>query len=161
MCGPGAEIKETPQERISAQKDVELWNYYQQYYKPLMDKYIAQTTDPTAQAEEKAQVAGQINAEVMKNVDPSKVSANPVENTRRLAGLATQGAGAQVGGQSAVKFRQLGALEDIINVGKGEEASAQKGLEVSAEQSVQRAIAKKQLQAQKMQGISSGIGSII
>jgi hypothetical protein len=151
MCGggPSTSIDPTPEEAAVVSKDIDLWNYYQDNFKPMIDKYIGVETDPGRVAEEKKAVAGEVKGEMMKNIDPSKVSPNPVENTKKMTDLATMTSAAEVKGESAERGRYLGSLEDIISVGRTQETAAMGSLQSLAQTATQKEIASKQMKLEK------------
>jgi hypothetical protein len=162
MCGGGgsSQVSETDDMQVQARINTQLWDYYQNNYQPLIDKYSKLATDPERQTEQERQVAGRLDAEVMKNVDPSKVSSNPVANTKRMADLSRAGAGVQVQGQGGVKSRQIGDVQNVINIGRGQETTAQAGLEEIAGQSLRTELASKELQQQEQGAMENAYGSV-
>lgn len=144
------------QQKINA----ELWNHYVTNYKPLIEKYSAKVVDPAIQALEEKDVAGRINAEIMRNVDPRKVSSNPVENTRMLSGLAEVGAGVKVQGQGGARSRVLADVQNVIDIGRGKAATAQAGLGDIAEQSLRSEISSRAAQEQEQAAIENAYGSV-
>jgi len=125
-----------------------------------MDKYIAQETDPTVKAERGRQVAGQINADVMSKVDPTKMSANPVKNQKMLSNLAGLKTGAEVSGQGAERTRELMSTENIVAMGRGEQAQATAGLSDIAGLSVSEAIKAEEVQQEEIGAEENMIGSV-
>jgi hypothetical protein len=107
MGGGSNDVKETADQVAQQQINAKLWNFYQTNYKPMVDKYAAKTSDPTVKAGEEKQVAGQIHGEVMKHVDVTKGSDNPVANVKRLSGVSSIEAGAQVGGSGYMHCHNL------------------------------------------------------
>jgi len=162
MCygAPSSTVYPTGQEAVATSQATQMWNYYQQNYAPVMQKYIGQTMSPEFQTEQERNITGEVQAEGMKNVDPSTATANPVENTRRLMNLAQATGAAKSSALGAVRGKQLGAMEDIIGFGQKEEATAQAGAEKLAEQSVSEEIAEKQLRMQKATAKAQSISSI-
>ena len=162
MCGGGGsqQVGSTIDQATQQQINANLWNYYQSSYKPLIEKWTAKVTSPDVQAAEKRQVAGEINAEVMRNVDPAKVSQNPVQNTRQMANLAAAGSGAQVQGQGGVRSRQLSNVQNVIDIGRGQATQADVGLGEVAAQSVRAAISSKDIQEQEQAAIENTYGSV-
>jgi hypothetical protein len=154
------EVKPTKDMIAQQQINAKLWNYYQTNYKPLIEQYTKRVTDPTTQAEEKRKVAGQIDAEAMKNIDPSKMSANPVQNTRALARLAGAETGMQVQGQGGVRSRQIGEEQNLINIGRGQATTAEAGLGELASQSVTSEISNLELQQQRQAAVENAYGSV-
>jgi hypothetical protein len=162
MCGGGGDAEQVKptadmveQQRINA----ELWNHYVTNYKPLMEKYSSNVTDPGIQTAEERKVAGQVNAEIMKNVSPSKMSSNPVENTKKLSGLAEAGAAVQVQGQGGARSRVLADVQNVIDIGRGKAVTAQAGLGDIAGQSIRSEISTRAIQEQEQAAIENAYGS--
>lgn len=162
MCGGGGEsqqVKPTADMVTQQQINAKLWNHYVTNYKPLVDKYAANVTDPERQSLEEKQVAGRVNAEIMKNVDPSKISANPVVNARKLSGLAEAGAGVKVQGQGGARSKVLADTQNVIDIGRGKAVTAQAGIEDVASQSLRSELASKTIQEQEQAAIENAYGS--
>jgi hypothetical protein len=153
-------VSETADMVEQAKINTSLWNYYQNTYKPQVDQYISRATDPNVTAEEGRQVAGQIRGEAMKNVNPANASKNPVENAKRLSGLATAETAAQTAGQAKVRQRQIGELQNVIDIGRGQETKAQSGLGELAGQSLSGAIRETNLANERTAATENAIGSI-
>lgn len=141
--------------------NVELWNYYQENYRPLLEQWAGKVMSPEVQEAEKRQVAGQINAEVMKNIDPTRASTNPVQNTKAMSNLARIEAGAQVKGQGAVKAKQMGDVQNLINIGRGEATQAAEGMGNVAARSVQQQLEDEMLEQQEKAITENAIGSAV
>ena len=162
MCGGGSDaIKPTADMKAQQKVNAKLWNYYQESYKPLITKYAAKVTNPTTQKEESNQVAGQINAEVMKNVRPGDVSSNPVANAKRLAGIGDVKTSATQAGEAGVKSKQIGDTQNIINIGRGQATTAAQDLGAIAEQSLQKEIQSKELSMEETANLENTIGSAV
>lgn len=163
MCGGGKAPSQDPTvaDIASANVNAQMWDYYETNYQPLIAKYAQMTTDPGRQVEEKRQVAGQVNADVMKSVDPSKATANPAKNAKMISGLAGAESTAQVTGQGNVKTKQLGDIQSVINVGRGTAAEAQEGLSEVAGQSDATALANLQLDQQYKGATTNAVGSAV
>ena len=163
MCGGGGgDNTVSPTADMIAQQQInaKLWNYYQENYKPVIDKYIAKTIDPAQKTQKERAVAGQVNAEIMKNVDPSKVSANPVENEKRLSRLAAISTGAQIQGQGGVKSRQIADEQNLINIGRGQATTVQADMAEIAAQSLQSEISNREIQQHQDAAIENAYGSM-
>jgi hypothetical protein len=158
--GGGQTVSPTADQVKQQQINAELWNYYQTNYKPVIDKYVAQTIDPERKTLQEKAVAGQINAEVMKNVDPSKVSANPVANAERLNKLAAVGTGAQIQGQGGVRSREIADTQNVINIGRGQATAVQADIGEIAGQSLRSEIANLETQQQSQAAIEDAYGSM-
>jgi hypothetical protein len=152
----------TPTADMVAQENInsQLWNYYQSSYKPVVDKYVAKTADPETQDEEGRKIAGQINAEAVKNIKPGDASSNPVVNEKRLNTLATTETGAQMQGQGAARSRKLNELKNVIDIGQGQETTAGAGITELAGQSISAEISNIDLQQQTDAAIENAYGSM-
>ncbi len=159
--GGGGEVGVSQQQIAEQQINARLWNYYREFYRPLLEKYAEQVMGPGTKEQEKRQVAGQINAEIMKGVDTSKASMNPVQNTKTISALAGGSTGAQVKGQGAVRGRQLGEMENLINIGRGEAAIAQAGMGELAAQSLRGEMGRVESEQQERAGTENMYGSLI
>ena len=161
MCGGGSgQIQDTEDMRVQQEINASLWNYFKESYAPLIEKYTGMVTEPSRQAGQEKKVAGQIRGEVMKNVTPEMVSDNPVVNAKRLSGLATAETGAQVQGQGGVRGRQLGEMQNVIDIGRGEETEAQVGLGEIAGESIRSEIARTQTQQIQRAATENAYGSV-
>jgi hypothetical protein len=161
MCGGGGEeVKPTEDMRAQAQNNAQLWNYYLKSYKPLIEKYTDRLTDPGQTETRSRNVAGRINADVMKNVTPENASLNPVVNAKAMGELADVEAGAKVQGQGGVRSREIADVQNVINIGRGEATTAQAGLDEIARQSLKREISSRE--ADQLSDAATGdmIGSV-
>jgi hypothetical protein len=161
MSGSGApQVQETQVQKTQANISADMFRNYMVNYKPLMDKYIAQEMDPKVTSEKERQLAGQINADIMKKVDPTKMSANPVANSKELSNLASVKTGAEVTGQGAARSKQLMSEENIIAMGRGEQAQATAGVSELAGMSVSEALQTKQIEQELTGQEENIIGSV-
>jgi len=159
--GGGSTFTPTPGQREETKINAQLWNYYQQYYRPLIQKYSEKVISPETEAAEKRDVAGKINAEIMRNVTPGMASVNPVETEKRLLGLAGAESKAQVAGQAGVRSRKIGETQNIINIGQGQEAQAQAGISALASQSIAAVEAEQERQMRESAAKQNMWGSLI
>jgi hypothetical protein len=163
MCFGGSkapEVTTTPDQMEQQRVNAELWNYYAFNYKPLIEKYTARVSDPTVKKEEENKVAGELNAQTMKNVDPSKVTSNPVANEKALMSIAGKGSVAQVQGQGGTRSRKLGEMQNVIDIGRGQATTAQADLGEIAGQSVKAEIAGEELSQKAKANVQNAYGSI-
>jgi hypothetical protein len=163
MCGStggSSQVQPTAAQNEQANISAQMYQYYMTNYKPLVDKYVAQETSPDVKATRERKMAGEINADVMKKVDPSKASSNPVENTKRMAGLANVRAGAEVIGQGAAKSREIATTQNIIGMGRGEQTQAAAGISQLAGRSLAEEIGTLQLEQQEQASTENAIGSV-
>jgi len=158
--GSSGGVSETADQVEQAKINQQLWDYYQNSYRPLIEKWSQKVTDPNVQKEEFNKAQGQVNAEVMKNVDPSRATANPVQNTKALNELATIGTGAEVQAQGGVRSKQIKDTQNVINIGRGQATEAAAGIGDIASQSLSAEIADVELQQQKDASIENAYGSM-
>ena len=164
MCGPPPDkIGPTYDQEVQADINNKMWDHYQKNYAPVRDKYIASRTDPKSTEAEKKQVAGRVNADVMKQVKPASAT-NAVVNARDMSGVADVKASAEQLGEAGVKAKQIGDEENIINMGKGQATKTMSGLDTLAGMSVASAIQDKQreqeVEAAKENAIGSAVGTV-
>lgn len=164
MCGGGGKAQkvEPTADMIEQQKiNAELWNHYIQNYKPMVDKYTASVIDPARAAADDKKVAGRVNAEIMKNVDPEKANMNPVAKTRMLSSLAEVGAGVKVKGQGGARSKEIADTQTVIDIGRGKAVTAQAGIGDIAAQSVRSEISDRTIQEQEQAAIENAYGSAV
>ncbi len=158
--GGGSQTVAPTADMVEQQKiNAELWNHYVTNYKPLMEKYSANVTSPDVQAAEEKAVAGKINAEIMKNVDPRKVSSNPVANTRMLSGLSEVGTSAKIQGEGGARSLSIADTQNVIDIGRGKAVTAQAGLGDVAAQSIRSEISDRSVQEAEQAAIENAYGS--
>ena len=158
--GGGASVSETATQGMQASIDTQLWQYYQQNYQPLVDKYAAQVTNKNSQDLEAKNVGGKINAAVMKNVNPMNVSANPVANAKRLSGVAGQETVAQMSGAESVAKKTIGDVQNVINIGRGQATTATTGIGQLASESLSKSISDTEIQQQSDAATENALGSL-
>ena len=156
----GGGIQETADQQEQMKINQELWDFYQTNYKPMIDKYIARETDPAIQDLEEKKVAGRINASVMKSITPDSASLNPVKNTKRLMDLAELETTAQLTGAANLDKKQVGDIQNIINIGRGEATTASEGIDALASRSLRESMADKELSLQQGAVTDNAIGSL-
>lgn len=164
MGGGGGGVQQTADQVQEAQNNVQLFNYQQQYYQPYIQKYVAQQTGDANSPAQVNNVKGQVNAEVMKGI--TRTAANPADNNAAaISKQADLAAGINTTGQTTaagkVKNRQLGSLEDIVSIGRGQQTNAIQDQAAIAGQSVGSAIQDKEADLQ-LQGVTdNAIGSAV
>lgn len=165
MGGGGGGVEETKDQVVEQQNNTKLWQYYQETYKPYIDKTIALKTGNAARGEEANKAAGQVNAEVMKGVtaaaNSSPVQPNAVNMTRTMNNAAGVEANAQVDSAARVKRKQMGDLQNIIDIGRGQQTDAQQGQANLAQQSLDTALADKQRDLQTEAMWENTAGSLV
>ncbi len=163
MSGGGGGVSETADQVQEAQNNVQLFNYQQQYYQPYIQKFVAQQTGDAASPAQANNVKGQVNAEIMKGV--SKMAANPRElNAANLTKQTDIAAAMQTAGQESatgkVKQRQLGNIQNIVDIGSGQQTNAMNTQDSIAGQSVQSAIRDKESDLQLTGAEENAAGSV-
>jgi hypothetical protein len=163
MCGKPKtpEIKPTADMQAQQEVNAKMFNYYMTDFKPLVERYSKDATSPAIQEAEKRQVAGRINADVMKNVSGMKVSENPVVNVKGASDVAQMATRAQVEGEGKVRSRQIGDVQNVINIGRGEATTAQAGLDAIADQSVGKEINRVAMEQEADAAQENAVGSLI
>lgn len=159
MCGPGPDaLKPTGDQIAQAKINAEMWEYYHQNYRPLVLKYSHDATE-TGDIRKK-QVAGQVNADVMKNAGAVSPT-NALTNQKRILDIAEVNADAQSSGKAATKMRQLGETQNVINIGKGQTTRAMAGLDEIASMSVDSAMRSKERDMRTQASMENAVGSTI
>lgn len=163
--GGGGGVEETPDQIQEQQNNAKLWNYYQTSYKPFIDKYIARQTSNAASDAEVKKAAGQVNAEVMKGVTGAAGGPpgqpNTVNMTRQMDTAAEISTAGQSNAAGKVKQRQMGSLQNIVDIGRGQQTNAMQAQEEIAGQSVQSAIQNKEADLRLQGAEENAAGSII
>ncbi len=155
----GQDQDPTADQIVQQQVNAKLWNYFKTDYEPMVQKYIGRSTDPAIVKEESSQVAGLSNAETMKALDPTKLSSNVVENMKTGNRISDIGTTSQIKGQGLSRSRQISNLQNVVNIGRGQATTAQAGFGDIAAQSVQEAIASKEIQQQEQSAIENAYAS--
>jgi len=162
MTGGGDDntVQPTADQVASQQINANLWNYYVTNYKPLVDKYASNVENPETQSEQAGQVAGEVSGSFMGNMNPANASTNPVANEMKGLQVAQAGTTAQIQGQGGVKAQQLESQQNVIDIGRGQETTAQAGMGDIASQSVQSAIATSNIGLQEQAAEENAFGSV-
>lgn len=162
MCGSADKVEPTLTQQVQAGINQRMWDYYQANYKPLINRYIQNTTSRDVTDAEQKQVAGQINADVMKKAKAT--SLNPVANQKAMINLADTASDAQASGKATSKGRKIGQTLNIINMGRGQTTKAMAGLDEMASMSVSGAMADKErelnLEASTMNSLGAFTGTL-
>jgi hypothetical protein len=160
--GGGGGVSETADQIQEQANNVKLYNYQQQYYQPYIQKFIKQQTGDAASTSQADNVKGQVNAEVMKGVSAAESNPrqiNPAAIAKQGVTAANMETTGQVTAAGKVKQRQLGNIQNIVDIGRGQQTNTQKTQEQIAGESVQSAI-KNQEADLKMQGAAQdAVGS--
>ena len=161
MGGGGGDIKETPDQVQQQKNNVQLWNYYKKSYKPYIDKFIAKETNAEKSGAQAKQAEGKVNATVMEGVGAAPPGGNAVQIAKRGNTVAAVKSEAVTGADTGVKREQLGELQNIVNIGRGQQTEALAGQGQLAEQSIQKAIADKKSELMAEGTRDNAIGSAI
>lgn len=161
MCGPGPD-KQGPTYDQVVQADIneQMWDYYQKNYKPLVVQYSKNVSDPVTLDRETKQVAGKINADVMKLAKPVSPTSS-IANQKNIMDVADVNANSQITGKAAAKMRQMGKMQNVINIGRGQTTKAMAGLDELASMSVDAAIRDKERDQRSEAVTENAIGSTI
>lgn len=159
----GNGVQQTSAEVQEQKTNTDLWNYSQKVYKPFLDKFISRQTENAASGQEAGAVKGQINAEVMKGVSAAARpdTVNPVAMTKQMNNAADINATGQNTAAAKVKQRQMGSLQNIVDIGRGQTTQVQQIQGQLAGESVQNAIREKQAQLNTQGVMQNSIGSVI
>jgi hypothetical protein len=161
--GGGGGIQET-QDQIQQQKNnVKLWDYYSTSYKPYIDKFITKETGNAKSGAQSSAAAGKVNASVMEGVAGAAPGENATQIARRGNAAADIKSKGTTSADAAVRAQQMSGLQNIVDIGRGQQTQAMGGQGQLAEQSVQKAIAdeKSKLMAEGAEenAIGSGVGA--
>ena len=96
----------------------------------------------------------------MKSITPDSASLNPVKNTKRLMDLAELETTAQLTGAANLDKKQVGDIQNIINIGRGEATTASEGIDALASRSLRESMADKELSLQQGAVTDNAIGSL-
>lgn len=161
--GGGGGVQETADQVQEQKNNVNLQNYYTTTYKPFIDKFIAQKTGDAASGTQTANAKGQVNAEVMKGATKAAMQpgqTNPVALTKQMDKAAMVDASAQGTAQGKVRQQQMGSLQNIVDIGRGQQTQAQRGQQDIAEQSLQTEIQNQQMDQQTTGAVENAAGSV-
>ena len=163
MFGSGGsnEVQETPDQVVEQQNNVKLWNYYATTYKPYIDKVISNQVSNDKSSNQANRVAGQINSEVMKAASVQKPDDTAMGISKKMNIAADVSTQAQEKGAEGVKKQQMESLQNIVNIGRGQQTQAQQGQEGIADQSVSKAIQDKMSDLQTQGARENAIGSAV
>ena len=157
----GDTIKYTSDQVAQQNVNAKLWNYYQTDYKPVVDKFVGRKTDPTIVKQEEDQMKGKVNAEVVKNIDPTKLSNNAVENMRKLNAAGKVAASGEVKGEQQIRSRKLSGEQNLVDIGQGQATTAAKGINELASQSLEKEMANVELEEKVGMVQDNAMGSMV
>jgi len=159
--GGGGGIQETADQVQQQKNNAELWNYYQTSYKPFIDKYVAKTTDKTTAGAQSARAAGQANAEAMKAASVVAPTGNPINTTKQMSAVADMETKATVDATGKVRQRQMGSLQNLVDIGRGQQTTAQQAQDAITQESVRKAAQDEQTSLQTQGAIENAAGSAV
>jgi hypothetical protein len=169
MGGGGGdnEVKETSHEKELARIATEQWARYENTFKPLENKWIADLTSDSAndKANVRGEVAGQIGSQydtAQQDVDAGNLAAGTNVSSGRF--LDSHSRGEDIGKaltrtNLAVDADKTGQLMGAINVGRGQAAEAQASMTDVANTAVRDTIGDSRLEAQSRQDTGSAVSS--
>jgi hypothetical protein len=154
-------VEVTEDQKAQQKVNAKLWNYYESTYKPIIEAYAKNTTSDATKTAESNKVAGQINAEIMKNVKAGTATSNATKNAKQMSEFATLKTQAEEKGDLAVKSKQNTEAQNIINIGRGQATEASKDLGSLAEESIASAIKSKEIEVQQKGIAEASMATII
>ena len=159
--GGSSSVKETEAQKASAEVAMNNYNDYMSTIMPVQEKFIADVTaDPTNREN---LVAGQANANIAQKVGTPAIDPNAGMSSASTVGLANTMSDAQIKGRQAVDTQRLTGEQAIVDLGMGENSTAQLGLSDLASQSVKQSINNQQSSQYSddadMSAAASGLGA--
>lgn len=163
MAKNSNEVKETAQEAALARVAAEQWNDYQAKYKPFENSYMKDVLADTKGREEKVQ--GMVSADVAqkmssntRTVDPNKAGSLGAKQSMDRASALSKG---QVVGAQSIRDQQTGAMQTLIDMGRGQATQAQDGMGSLAVNATNTAINDAATRQQNRAATGNLIGSAI
>ena len=159
--GGSSSVKETAAQKASAEVAMNNYNDYMSTIMPVQEKFIADVTaDPTNREN---LVTGQANANIAQKVGTPAIDPNAGMSSASTVGLANTMSDAQIKGRQAVDTQRLTGEQAIVDLGMGENSTAQLGLSDLASQSVKQSINNQQSSQYSddadMSAAASGLGA--
>ena len=159
--GGSSSVKETAAQKASAEVAMNNYNDYMSTIMPVQKEFIADVTaDPTNREN---LVAGQVNANIAQKVGTPSIDPNAGMSSASTVGLANTMSDAQIKGRQAVDTQRLTGEQAIVDLGMGENSTAQLGLSDLASQSVKQSISNQQWSQDAansdMSAAASGLGA--
>lgn len=159
MSGGDDSVSPTADTAAQASINAQLFNYYTSSYKPLITKYISQTTDPAISNELASQASGMVGGEIKKDIP--QATDNPVKNTRQLMTVAGKETGAQMQAAGGVAATDVAKKQNVVDIGRGQATTASVGMGEIASQSVEAEIANEQVSQQVSGAYENAFGSVV
>ena len=159
--GGSSSVKETQAQKASAEVAMNNYNDYMSTIMPVQEKFISDVTaDPTNREN---LVTGQANANIAQKVGTPAIDPNAGMSSASTVGLANTMSDAQIKGRQAVDTQRLTGEQAIVDLGMGENSTAQLGLSDLASQSVKQSINNQQSSQYSddadMSAAASGLGA--
>ena len=159
--GGSSSVKETAAQKASAEVAMNNYNDYMSTIMPVQEKFISDVTaDPTNREN---LVTGQANANIAQKVGTPAIDPNAGMSSASTVGLANTMSDAQIKGRQAVDTQRLTGEQAIVDLGMGENSTAQLGLSDLASQSVKQSINNQQSSQYSddadMSAAASGLGA--
>lgn len=159
--GGSSSVKETAAQKASAEVAMNNYNDYMSTIMPVQKEFIADVTaDPTNREN---LVAGQANANIAQKVGTPSIDPNAGMSSASTVGLANTMSDAQIKGRQAVDTQRLTGEQAIVDLGMGENSTAQLGLSDLASQSVKQSIVNQRSSQYSddadMSAAASGLGA--
>ena len=159
--GGSSQVKETAAQKASAEVAMNNYNDYMSTIMPVQEKFISDVTaDPTNREN---LVTGQANANIAQKVGTPSIDPNAGMSSASTVGLANTMSDAQIKGRQAVDTQRLTGEQAIVDLGMGENSTAQLGLSDLANQSVKQSISNQQSSQYSdnadMSAAASGLGA--
>ena len=164
MGGGSSQVSETPQEAQEAKNDADLWNYQEQTYQPFIADTINTYTANAASDAQARNVSGQVNAGVMEGVTAAGLQ-HPINNAvvanKQADNASKMGTSAQAAATEKVKQQQQGNLQNIVDIGRGQQTQAMAAQGQLAGQSLGLAEANRNAAMQVQGAEINAAGSVI
>ena len=159
--GGSSSVKETAAQKASAEVAMNNYNDFMSTVMPEQKDFIADVTaDPTNREN---LVSGQVNANIAQKVGTPSIDPNAGMSSASTVGLANTMSDAQIKGRQAVDTQRLTGEQAIVDLGMGENSTAQLGLSDLASQSVKQSIVNQQSSQYSdnadMSAAASGLGA--
>lgn len=171
--GGDNKIEETPQQRALARASMNRWNDYQQYYRPVENRFMEQVNDMNAdgQYSQAANMASipveqQFSQAVTQNANQMiGAGINPnsglfkAELDKLDRNKASVKADMMSQGQMAQQNRYIGGLQNVVAIGQGQATTAMDGMGSISSMSAQKASSEAGLRQQSINDNRGMIGA--
>ena len=160
----GVNTDPTPEQMEEAVVNAKMYNYVQQTYQPFIKEFIANKTQDAGTDVQAKKIAGQVNAEVMKGMTSAGLKpgqTNAVTETKVGDTAAGIDVAANQDAQGKLKTRQLNNLNSIVSIGRGQQTTAQQGMEGLAASSVSKQLTGNEITMQRDARTANAVGSAV